>query len=307
MDRRDFLKKSVQAGVIAGIGTAFGGLAEAAASPLLSKPSGYDLIALKGGEPDAMFDKGISSLGGMKAFVKKGQTVLVKPNIGWDVSPERGGNTNPLLVKTIIKRCYEAGAKQVYVFDHTCDDWKRCYSNSGIESAAKDAGAKVVSGDSEGYYHEMTAKGASKLTSAKIHELVLSSDVFINVPVLKNHGSTGLTIGMKNMMGVVWDRGFWHRSDLHKCIAEFNLYRKPDLNVIDAYYVMKRNGPRGVSKEDVIKMKSMLISKDIVAVDAASAKLFGTDPADVEYIKYAHDLKIGNMNLDKLSINRLIM
>lgn len=307
MDRRDFLKKSAQAGMLAGLTSAFGGFSKISASPLLNKPSGFDLAAIKGGEPDVMFDKGIASLGGMKAFVKKGQTVLVKPNIGWDVSPERGGNTNPLLIKTIIKRCYEAGAKQVYVFDHTCDNWKNCYSNSGIERAAKDAGAQVVSGDSEGYYQNVTIKGASRLKTAKVHELVLSSDVFINVPVLKNHGSTGLTIGMKNMMGVVWDRGFWHSSDLQRCIAEYGLFRKPDLNIVDAYYVMKRNGPRGVSKEDVVTMKSQLISRDIVAIDTAAAKLFGSNPADMDYIKIANDLKIGNMNLDKLSINRIIM
>jgi len=307
MDRRDFLKKSMQAGVLAGIAGTFGSVSNIFAGPLKDPPSPYDMAAIKGGEPDVMFNKGIESLGGMKSFVKKGQTVLVKPNIGWDVSPERGGNTNPLLVKEIIKRCYDAGAKQVYVFDHTCDDWKRCYSNSGIEKAANDAGAKVVSGDSEGYYQEVTIKGAVKLKKAMIHELLLSSDVFINVPVLKNHGSAGLTIGMKNLMGVVWDRRFWHSSNLHQCIADCMLYRKPDLTIVDAYTVMKRNGPRGVSKEDVVIMKSQIIGRDIVAVDTAAAKLFGSDPSKIDYIRMAEELKLGTMNLDKLSINRIIM
>jgi uncharacterized protein (DUF362 family) len=211
------------------------------------------------------------------------------------------------LVKQIIKHCFNAGAKDVYVFDHTCDDWKRSYSDSGIESAVKDAGGKIVSGASEGYYHDVEVKAGSTLKNAKVHELILNSDIFINVPILKHHGSAGITIGMKNLMGIVWDRGFWHQNGLHQCIADFASYRKPTLTIVDAYNVMKRNGPRGVSKEDVITMKSLLISRDIVAIDAAAAKLFGTEPEKVDHIRIANEMKLGVMDLNKLSINRIIM
>ena len=307
MDRRDFLKKSILLGAAAGAAQSLGNFSNLFASERNLTPKGYDLVAIKGGEPQAMFDKAIESFGGMKAFVKKGQTVVLKPNIGWDVSAERAGNTNPLLVKQIIKHCFNAGAKDVYVFDHTCDYWKKCYSNSGIESAVKDAGGKIVSGDSEGYYHDVEVKSGSTVKNAKVHELILNSNVFINVPVLKHHSSAGITIGMKNLMGIVWDRGFWHQNGLHQCIAEFASYRKPDLTIVDAYNVMKRNGPRGRSKEDIITMKSLLISRDIVAIDAAAAKLFGTEPEKVDYIRIANEMKLGVMDLNKLSINRIIM
>lgn len=306
MDRREFIKKSLATGVITGSALTFGNFSHLFAYPYRSvfdKP--FDLVAIKGGEPDVMFDKGIQSLGGMKAFIKKGQTVVVKPNIGWDTIPERGANTNPILIKRIIQHCFESGAKDVYVFDHTCDNWKRCYSNSGIESTVKDAGGKVVSGESESYYQKVTVKNGKKLTDAKVHELILESDVFINVPILKHHSSADLTIGMKNLMGIVWDRGYWHRNDLHQCIADFATYRKPDLNIIDAYFVMKRNGPKGVSKEDVLTLKSQIISSDIVAADSAAAKLFSSEPEDIDYIRIAHEMKIGNMNLDQLNINRI--
>ncbi len=114
-----------------------------------------------------------------------------------------------------------------------------------------------------------------------------------------------MTITMKNQMGNVWDRGTWHRTDLHQCIADYATYRKPNLNIVDAYYVMKQNGPRGVSVEDVVTMKSLLISTDMVAIDTASAKLFGMDPADVRYIQIAADQKIGRMDLENLRIKRL--
>jgi uncharacterized protein (DUF362 family) len=307
MDRREFLKKTAQAGIIAGSAISLGKYSHIFASQNLPPNNNYDLVAIKGGEPEMMFDKAIESLGSMKAFVKKGQKVVVKPNIGWDVVPERAGNTNPALVRRIIQHCYEAGAKEVYVFDNTCDDWKRCYSNSGIERAVKDAGGKMVSGDSERYYQQVEVKKGKKLTDTKVHELILDSDVFINVPILKHHSSTDLTIAMKNLMGNVWDRGYWHRNDLHQCIADFTSFRKPDLNIVDAYYVMKRNGPRGVSKGDVVLMKSQIISTDIVAADAASAKLFGIEPEEVSYIKLAAEMNLGVIDLSKLNINRIIL
>lgn len=306
MDRRDFFKKGIGAGILAGSAAGILGNYEkvlAAASYLA--PAAYDLVAVKGGEPDVMFNKGIASLGGMKAFVKKGQSVVVKPNIGWDASPDRAANTNPLLVSQIIKHCLEAGAKEVFVFDHTCDNWMKCYSNSGIERAVKDAGGKIVSGESEKYYHEVQIPGGKKLKSAKVHELILNCNVFINVPVLKHHSSSKLSLGMKNNMGIVWDRGYWHKNDLHQCMADFITYRKPDLNIVDAYRIMLKNGPQGVSTEDVKTMKSLLISRDIVAIDAAAAKLFGSDPASINHIKIANEMKLGRMDLEKLSINRI--
>lgn len=305
MDRRNFLKTGLLAGASLTVPGVYGNYFTKSSKAMTAN---YDLIAIKNGEPEVMFDKGIEQLGGMKAFVKKNQKVLIKPNIGWDVSPERGGNTNPKLVKRIIEHCYEAGAKEVFVFDHTCDDWRRSYSNSGIEKAVKDAGGKIVSGDTENYYQSVSVKDGKVLTKAKVHELVLDSDVIINVPILKSHSSTRLTVAMKNMMGVVWDRGYWHRSDLHQCIADYGTFsKKPTLNVVDAYYVMKQNGPRGVSIDDVALMKSQIISTDMVASDAAAAKLFGLEPDSILYIKIAGSMGVGKKDLSTLNIKRIIL
>lgn len=314
MDRREFFKKGLGATAAAGTLLAFGNAGRMLAeSPLRPAPSPFlpgdpfDLVAVKGGEAEAMFDRGIEALGGMQAFVKKGQKVVIKPNIGWDVSPERAGNTNPKLVTRIIQHCLNAGAKEVYVFDHTCDNGPRCYRTSGIESAVTAAGGKIAPGHSETYYQEVAVPGGKTLTRVKEHELILGSDVFINVPVLKSHSSTRLTIAMKNLMGNVWDRGFWHANDLHLCIAEFAAFRKPDLNVVDAYAVMKRNGPRGVSVEDVVTMKAQLLARDIVAVDAAATKLAGLQPENVRYIQLAAERGAGRTDLDKLNIKRITL
>ncbi|MGD0338648.1 MAG: DUF362 domain-containing protein [Bacteroidota bacterium] len=297
MDRRSFLRTGLTAGTALAL-SRYGGL-------FAQSQNNYDLVAVKGGEPDVMFDKAIEVYGGMKSFVRKGQKVVVKPNIGWDVVPERAGNTNPQLVGRIIEHCFQAGAKEVYVFDNTCDDWKRCYADSGIEKIAKEKKATVVPGNSESYYHSITVEKGKQLKQTSVHELILNSDVFINVPVLKHHSSTRLTAGMKNLMGIVWDRGYWHQNDLHQCIADCATRCKPTLNVVDAYNVMMKNGPRGVSKSDLVMMKSLIISTDIVAADAAGAKLFGIEPDDVAYIKYADEMSAGRKDLSKLNIRRI--
>ncbi|UCH13646.1 MAG: DUF362 domain-containing protein [Bacteroidales bacterium] len=306
MKRREFIKKSVGAGVVAG--TAISVLNNEslfAINKYKSDDLPYDLVAIKGGGPEAMFDKAIASLGGMSKFVRKNQTVVVKPNIGWDSTPERAANTNPNLVGRIVEHCIMAGAKDVYVVDHTCNEWTRCYRNSGIEDAVKKAGGKIVAGNSSGNYHPVEIKGGKVLKNARVHELILESDVFINVPTLKSHGGARLSICMKNLMGIVWNRSWWHANDLQQCIADFSTYIKPDLNVVDAYRVLKRNGPRGVSVNDVVTMKYQVLGTDMVAADAASTKIFGLRPEEVRHITLAHELGSGTKNLDKLKINRI--
>jgi uncharacterized protein (DUF362 family) len=298
MNRRDFLVGTAAISAFTTFGK-YGKLLGNITSPA------YDLVAIKGSSPAAMLEHGLNAMGGIKSFVKKNQTVVIKPNIGWDTPPDHAADTNPELVGRLVKLCKDAGAKDVYVFDHTCDTWTKCYKSSGIERAVKDAGGKIAPGNSESNYHEVEIKNGKRLKKAKVHELILDSAVFINMPILKNHGSTRLSISMKNLMGVVWDRGYWHKNDLHQCIADFGTFRQPDLNIIDAYAVMKSNGPRGVSLDDVTIMKSMLMSRDIVAADAAATKLFGLEPENIEYINIADTMKVGRKDIKNLKVQRI--
>ena len=305
MDRRDFLKKGLILGGAVGASFFINCKKTIIAQDKGNQDLLTDLVAIKGGEPEEMFDKAIKELGGMSRFVKKRQKVVIKPNIGWARPVENAANTHPKLIKRIIEHCKEVGAKKVYVFDHSCDHWENAYKNSGIEKAAKEAGAIVVPSGDEKYYQSVQIPKGKKLNETKVHELILDSDVFINVPVLKNHSSTKLTIAMKNLMGAVWDRGYYHGNGLDQCIADFCTYRKPDLNIVDAYNVMMKFGPSAGSPEVVENMKYQLISKDIVAIDAAATKIFGMEPNEVWHIKIASEMGIGNIDLDKLRIKRL--
>ena len=304
--RREFIGKGVTLGAAMGASLLLGGPVRLAAQ--IMPPGQPDLVAIKNGEPDVMFRKAIELMGGMDRFVKKGQTVLVKPNIAFPSTPEYGANTNPLLVKAVVEHCFAAGARKVYVFDNVAATSTgiaaQCYKNSGIEDAARGAGAIVAPGDHERYYQSVEIPGAVSLKTTKVHELLLESDAVINVPVAKHHGYTYLTAAMKNLMGVVWDRQHYHFNGLDQCIADFCLLCKPVLNVVDAYRVMMSNGPKGQGLSDVALRKMLLLSRDIVAVDTAAARLIERDPMQVYYLKYGQAHNLGTMDLDTLNILR---
>lgn len=308
MKRRDFLKTSAVAG--AALSLNFDGLQAALSSNTVAVEKAPDLVAVMGGEPAAMLDKALEALDGIGKFVKKGQKVVIKPNIGWDRAPEMAGNTNPELVAALVKKCLGAGAQKVTVFDHTCDNWQKCYETSGISEAVKKAGGIMMPGNDEKYYKEVAIPGGVTLKNAKIHESLIEADVWINVPVLKNHGGAKLTCAMKNYMGIVWDRRYFHSNDLQQCIADICTWnKKPVLNIVDAYRIMHKNGPQGKSLSDVAQLKTLIASTNIVATDTAALRFFNQveklDISAVGHIGKGEALKLGTSNLDKLTIKRI--
>lgn len=308
--RRDFIKTGLALGAslpLVNLDKLFAAdLPAATAGPLPAAPAAAKsiLVAVRDGERAAMLDKAMTALGGMEAFVKKGQSVVVKPNAAFDLPPERGANTHPELIRRVVQICFAAGAGSVSLFDHTLDQWQRAYASSGLEKVAQETGARLVNGNDETLYRQVEIPNGKKLQSAKVHSLVLDSDVFINVPVLKHHGGARMTACMKNLMGAVWSRGFYHRNDLHQCLADFLTLKKPTLNIIDAYHPMVQNGPRGASEKDLVVLRTLLVSSDPVAADAAGAKLLNHQPSDIRHVAIAAEMKLGTMDLEQVDVRR---
>lgn len=262
------------------------------------------LVMVKNGSPAQMVEKALEPLGGMAAFVKKDQTVIVKPNMSWDRRPEQGANTNPELVAATIKLVLEAGAKQVRVFDRTCNEKRRCYKRSGIEAAAKQAGAKVYH-INERKFKNIKLPNGKKIKNWEVYEDVLEADVIINLPVLKQHSTTQISIGIKNMMGFMGgDRGQIHRNFDEK-IIDFVEVIKPHLTIIDAIRVLMRNGPQGGNLDDVKKMDTIIASADMVAADAVAAGLMGVKSNRLSYLVEAEKRGLGTINLDQMKIQNI--
>ena len=310
MDRREFLRNCLAAGIGVGLaGFPFSGARQLGALAHGAEPPSAastlpDIVAVRNGEPDLMFDRGIAAMGGMGRFVKKGQKVTIKPNVSWDVGIDMAGNTNPALLRRIVKHCLEAGAAKVTVFDNCIEHWQRCYDVSGIGEAARDAGAIIAPAEAERYYQKHNV-GGKTLKEAMVHEAVFDCDVLISVPILKHHGGAGMTGGIKNFMGAVWDRRFYHRAGLQQCIADYLLVRKPDLTIIDAYRVLMSNGPRSRSAGDVRLTKMQILSTDVVTADASGARILGRDPESYAHIRIAHEMGLGEIDPSRLDARRI--
>ena len=248
--------------------------------------------------------KAIAALGGMKRFVRSGDVVVVKPNMGWDRSPEQAANTNPVVVRAVVEEVLRAGAKKVKVFDRTCNDERRCYVNSGIAGALKGMKNVEVKYVENERFKKVAINGRA-LKEWELYDEALGADVFINVPVAKHHGLTRLTLGLKNVMGVMGgNRGSIHKN-IDNALADVNRVLKSHLVVVDATRVLTAHGPQGGNLSDVKVLNKVIASTDIVAADAYATTLFGLRPEDIAVTVAAHKRGLGEINLNKVRIVRV--
>jgi uncharacterized protein (DUF362 family) len=303
MNRREFLKKTAAntAGlmVLGSMSRIIAPLTVHAAQnsePTLAVASGKDYTKLAGDV--------LAPLGGISAFVKPGSKVIVKPNMGWNRTPEQAANTHPEIVLAIVQLAVAAGAAKVTVFDRTCNEERLCYDRSGIKPALDKLNLPQVTCDFMDNRRFKTVpipKGQS-ITEWEFYQDVLDADCYINVPVAKQHGLTKLSLGFKNIMGVIGGvRGKLHHA-IGQRLADLHTVFMPHLTIIDATRMLLRNGPQGGNLEDV-KIQDMLVaSTDMVATDAYVSTLFGFLPEDLDTTIAAYKAGLGQMALDKMKI-----
>jgi uncharacterized protein (DUF362 family) len=299
--RRDFIKGSVGTALLFGLpnlswGEVFG--------PFPPEESFPDLAVVTNGTPGAMTRKVMELLGGMKKFVSRGDIVVVKPNIGWDRNPQQAANTNPKVVAEVVKMCLECGAKKVKLFDRSCNSASRCYDNSGIKKAASEAGAEVSFMVDAGF-SKMKFPQGEILKEWEMYKPAMEADVLINVPIAKHHGLPKLTLGMKNLMGIMGgDRGKIHWK-IHDKLADLANFIRPQLTILDAYRILVKNGPQGGSLKDVREIKTVIAGENIATVDAYGATLFDMKPTDLGYVVKANKFGLGEIDLTKVNIKRV--
>ncbi|HNV86947.1 MAG TPA: DUF362 domain-containing protein [Candidatus Omnitrophota bacterium] len=275
---------------------AFAKAAESDGRPKRKIKGNYDLVVSEGPDPYQNTVKAIEALGGMGLFVKKGAVVVIKPNMGWDRTPEQAANTDPGVVAALTDLCYKAGAKRVNIFDVTCNDERRCYENSGIEKAAKEKGAYVYFANQ---WDVVKAKFPykSQMEGWAILRDAVKCDTFINVPVLKHHSLARLTLSMKNLMGVCAGmRGLMHQG-LGEKLVDLTDFISPELTVVDATRFLTRNGPSGGNVADVTVLNKVIAATDPVLADAYAGELAGVDPLSLSYVKDAVARNFGSADI----------
>jgi len=281
ISRRDFI------GV-----TAAGAAAFMLTRPIFSQESvRTTLVLVRGGTESEALLAAMEALGGLGQFALKDKTVALKPNIGWDRTPEQAANTNPDLVAAAVKALRAQGAS-VQVFDNTCNAAQRCYRRSGIEQAAKDAGAQV-SFINDRRFDDVELPDGVKVKQWPIYRDYLRADMRINMPILKHHSLAGVTMGLKNLMGVMGGERSTIHNGFDQKIVDISAAILPELTILDARRILVRNGPQGGELADVRIMNALIAGFDPVAVDAEGARLFGTPPEDLKYLVEAQRRGLG--------------
>jgi uncharacterized protein (DUF362 family) len=299
MTRREFMKRAIALGATVSAAGALAGLegAEAAGNPTI-------VVASKQKGPAELARAAVNGLGGMGKFVKKGDVVLVKPNIGWVRRPEQAATTNPELVAEVIRMCREAGAREVLVADNPVDrPGAAALKTSGIAAAAEAAGAKVTAATAPQMFQRVDLKRSKLLQSVEVLRDLRRANVFINLPIAKVHSSTVLTLSCKNLMGLVNDRGAWHRTGLDECIADFVNEFRPHLTVLDAYRILTTNGPKGPGRTEDPKL--VVAGTDPVAIDAFGCTLFGKKAEQIGHLRAAAAAGVGQIDLARIKVKRV--
>ncbi|HIE30312.1 TPA: DUF362 domain-containing protein [Candidatus Poribacteria bacterium] len=299
--RREFIKQTTKIALASGIVTASSGL-------LRADEKSSELIVAGRNSPSETVKAAIEAFGGMNRIVKPKDTVLLKPNISFPNPLQWATTTNPELVSTVAKLCLDAGARRVIIADHPLRDPEKCLERTGVAEACKGTNGvhiKLLTGNRD--YKPVEVNG-EELKSVKLARLALKANLIINLPVAKSHSATTVSFSMKNMMGLIRDRAKFHQGNLHQAIAELNTVVKPVLIILDATRVLLTRGPEGPG--EVKELNTVIIGTDPVAVDSYAVTLARWDkrklePEDVDYIRIAAKLGLGEMNLGKVVVREV--
>lgn len=259
------------------------------------------ITVVQNGEPRALVQQALANLGGIGRFIRPKDTVVLKPNIAWDRTPEQAANTNPELVAEVVRQCWQAGARRVVVTDVSCNEPRRCFMRSGIQAAARAEGAEVILPDPQ-LFREVEMGGVA-LKTWPVFGPFLDADKVINLPIAKHHGLTGATLGMKNWYGILGGERNRLHQQIHQSLVDLASFMLPTLTLLDCYRVLLRNGPTGGNLEDVAVKKTLVAGTDPVAIDAYVAKAYwNLDPEHLPYLQMAAARGLGTVDFEKLQV-----
>jgi uncharacterized protein (DUF362 family) len=302
LGRREFVRL-----MAAGVGMALAACgSEGTSRPTPAPVSGAsDLAVARGTDPRAITRAAVAAIGGIERFVKAGYDVVLKPNICVDYrSYEYGATTNPEVVAALVELCLGAGAKRVRVMDLPFGGGpERAYATSGIAEAVAAAGGEMEVMN-RAKFRETEIPEGRDIKSWEVYQEVLSTDVLINVPVAKHHSLARLSLGGKNLLGVILKPSQIH-FNLGQRVADVASLVRPTLTVVDAVRTLMTHGPTGGNLGDVRMRNTVIASQDLVAADAYAATLFDLRGADIPYVKAAAEMGLGTLDLETIKVEEI--
>jgi uncharacterized protein (DUF362 family) len=301
ISRRDFLKVGIGAAALAVMPKRLFGQE-------LTEESG-PVIGVARGDKPRLVKAAVDELGGIGGFIGEGETVCIKPNISFAANSECGATTSSGVIKQVVQLCLDAGAARVVIVDYPLADAQLCVKNSEVEDAIVDSKkVSLLMLSQERQFAEVEIPGGEEMKRASVARVVLNADRLINLPTAKSHAATGVSFGLKNLMGLVWERADMHSMNLHRAIAELALIIKPDLTIVDATRALISGGPGGPGK--TVELNTVIAGTDVVAVDSYAV---GITPwygkaytgSQVKYIAAAAELELGEIDTGKMIIREV--
>jgi len=250
---------------------------------------------VEGGDARRSVETAIEALGGMDRFIRSGDTVIVKPNVGFDRPPSFGATTSPEVVEAVVQLCLKAGAQNVFVVDNPINNPSRCFTVSGIGAAVENAGGTVMTPDR--IDQGIIELGGSVIPSwAGLAGIFRNADRLIGIPTVKDHNLAGISVTMKNWYGFLGEgRNAFHQR-LHEVVADLAAAFTPTLVIVDGTRSLIRNGPTGGSISDVMDTGQIAAGLDQVALDSWAAELMGRWGSDIPSIGLAADKGVGRVD-----------
>ncbi|OGP62056.1 MAG: Tat pathway signal protein [Deltaproteobacteria bacterium RBG_13_49_15] len=318
-DRRQFLIRTVKAALsIAGagaIGYGFHKHRRTSSSFEVKSLIGFPDFSIPGLEgrmcvakdPDRInaLKRALNAMGGIEAWIREGDRVLLKVNAAFATPPNLSATTHPDLVYELASLCRKAGAKKVIVTDNPINDPLSCFSLTGIAKAALSAGAEVVI-PKEHYFKPMTLSGGKLIREWPVlYEPFAGINKVIGVAPVKDHQRSGASMSMKNWYGILGGRRNIFHQNIHDIIKELAILVKPTLVILDGTFTMITNGPTGGSLSDLKKTNRLVVSSDQVAADSFGATLLGKDPGDLPFIAKAEAAGAGRSDYRSLEFKMI--
>jgi uncharacterized protein (DUF362 family) len=313
--RREFLNRSLKAGISVALAGAASYLLYDPEGPTPDRTShetvtlpdfsirpveGKTICSARGADRKKNLGAAITALGGIGRFVRPGETVVIKPNIAFASSPELCATSHPDIIAELARLCRGAGAKRVIVIDNPINDPASCFYLSGIERAAREAGADIVMPGPD-HFKNVTLKNGRLIRDWPfLTETIMKADRLIGVAPVKSHHRSGASLSMKNWYGLLGGRRNIFHQDIHLIIAELAHLVKPTLVILDGTQVMMTNGPTGGSLSDLKRMDMIIASCDQVAADSLGAGLLNMKSSDLPYIAMAERAGAGTSNYKSL-------
>jgi uncharacterized protein (DUF362 family) len=258
------------------------------------------LAIAHGPDPAALLPPALNALGGVERFIKKGDVVIVKPNVAFSSAPMIGATTNPDLVAAVVRLALAAGAAKVIVTDNPINQPERCFEQTGVGPAAAKAGAQVFI-PTESSFAPLSVPGGTLIQNWPfLHQPFKNATKVIGVAPIKDHTRALASMSMKNWYGLLGGRRNQFHQDINDIIKELAMMIRPTLVILDGTKVMMRHGPTGGSLSDLSEKNTLIVSTDQVAADAVGYTLLDRDPAALPYLRMAADLNLGQYQYKKI-------